>query len=312
MSVTLRDCFNNDSRGIGAQVDIRIPFESAAEVSVVESFEVIVSVKISIPWNSDRQIYFIYIPYNSEPTLVLHGVLQQYKTYMQMMGIVSFKYSDLYTSSVALGVEEIPPSDVLYVYTENLVLDKEALRNEQTENSIAAAITSMGITVHLREEEYRRQREKSLLLQAFISHDSRDKEAIAWPIASGLMRKLYKVWYDEFSLTIGDNLRESIERGIKDSNKCVLIITPNFLNNPGWTKKEFDSIFTRELLKQERVILPIWFNVSANDVYDYSPSLANTVALHWPDKTKIEKKEYDDAVQKIISAIVDQLGRSER
>jgi TIR domain len=56
------------------------------------------------------------------------------------------------------------------------------------------------------------------------------------------------VWYDEFALKIGDNLRDSIERGLKECRKCVLVLSPNFLTNGGWTKKEFDSIFTREIL----------------------------------------------------------------
>ena len=66
---------------------------------------------------------------------------------------------------------------------------------------------------------------------AFISHDSRDKESVAVPIAIDLQKHLCPVWYDEFSLTVGDNLRENIENGIKESKKCILILSKNFLNN---------------------------------------------------------------------------------
>jgi hypothetical protein len=37
------------------------------------------------------------------------------------------------------------------------------------------------------------------------------------------------VWYDEFSLKVGDSLRESIEKGIKECKKCILILTQNYL-----------------------------------------------------------------------------------
>ena len=89
------------------------------------------------------------------------------------------------------------------------------------------------------------------------------------------------VWYDEFSLKIGDSLRESIEKGLKECSKCILILTPNFLSNGGWAKREYDSIFTRELVERQNVILPVWHSISVDDVYKYSPVLADRLAVHW-------------------------------
>jgi hypothetical protein len=56
------------------------------------------------------------------------------------------------------------------------------------------------------------------------------------------------VWFDEFSLQVGDRLRESIERGLREARKCILVITPNFISNRGWTREEFSAIFSRELV----------------------------------------------------------------
>jgi hypothetical protein len=116
---------------------------------------------------------------------------------------------------------------------------------------------------------------------AFISHDSRDKSEIARPIAIGLAKVMCSVWFDEFSLNVGDRLRESIERGLRETRKCVLVLTPHFLSNKGWTKTEFNSVFTREIIEEQDVVLPVWHNVSAQDVYDYSPSLADRVGIPW-------------------------------
>jgi hypothetical protein len=90
-----------------------------------------------------------------------------------------------------------------------------------------------------------------------------------------------EVWYDEFSLKVGDSLRGSIEAGLKQCPKCIFVLTPNFLANSGWSKTEYDSIFTRELVEKQRVILPVWHNVTAKDVYEYSPVLADRVAVNW-------------------------------
>jgi hypothetical protein len=115
----------------------------------------------------------------------------------------------------------------------------------------------------------------------FISHDSRDKEVIARPLASSLQKLGCNVWFDEFSLHIGDSLRESIERGLLQCGKCLFIITPNFLAKGGWPKREYDSIFTREIVENSKLILPIWHGVEVRDVFEYSPILADRVALQW-------------------------------
>jgi hypothetical protein len=89
------------------------------------------------------------------------------------------------------------------------------------------------------------------------------------------------VWYDQFALKIGDSLRERIESGLKECPKCILVLTPNFLTNNGWTKREYDSIFTRELVETQRLILPVWDQITAADVYQYSPILADRLAAQW-------------------------------
>lgn len=116
---------------------------------------------------------------------------------------------------------------------------------------------------------------------AFISHDSRDQDAIARPLAIELVGLRCPVWFDEFSLNVGDRLRESIERGIQEARKCVLVLTPNFLSNTGWTRAEFDAVFTREMVERADVVLPVWSDVTAAQVYEYSPTLANRVAVQW-------------------------------
>lgn len=89
------------------------------------------------------------------------------------------------------------------------------------------------------------------------------------------------MWFDEYSLKVGDNLRESIGKGIKECRRCILVVTPNFLSNTGWTRTEFESVFTREILERSNVVLPVWHGVDVKEVYKYSPSLANKKAVIW-------------------------------
>lgn len=116
---------------------------------------------------------------------------------------------------------------------------------------------------------------------AFISHDTEDKDGIARPIATGLAKMGFSVWFDEFSLKPGDRLRESIEKGMKDCRKCILVLTPNFLANSGWTAAEFNMIFTREIIEEKSLVVPVWAGVDKKEVYEYSPGLVNVLGAIW-------------------------------
>jgi hypothetical protein len=61
----------------------------------------------------------------------------------------------------------------------------------------------------------------------------------------------------------------------------VLILSQNFFSNRGWTKKEFDSVFTREILEERQLVLPVWHGVQKQQVYEYSSSLLNVKGIEW-------------------------------
>jgi hypothetical protein len=134
--------------------------------------------------------------------------------------------------------------------------------------------------VQFRSEKHVLERSKHETPLAFISHDSEDKE-IAKKIAIGLQKMICPVWYDEFQLKVGDNLREKIEKGLKECKKCVLILSRNFFSNNGWTKKEYDSIFTREIVEERKLILPVWHEVTKKEIFEYSPNLLNVKGINW-------------------------------
>jgi TIR domain len=164
----------------------------------------------------------------------------------------------------------------VYLYSERPVKD------EHKERLMREAAT-VGHRIIFRSVEYMNERNRYEKPLAFISHDSRDKKGIAEPLAIQLQKMMCPVWFDQYSLQVGDSLRRSIEKGLQECPKCVVILTQNFLNNSGWTRVEYDSIFTRELVERRRVILPVRHNVTTADIYKYSPILADRVAAQWSD-----------------------------
>lgn len=153
----------------------------------------------------------------------------------------------------------------------------------QEHEKIRLSLKNKKFDPQFRGTQYRQMRDKLQTPLAFISHDFRDKSNIARPIALALQSRLIPVWYDEFSLPVGVKLRESIEAGIKQCKKCVVIVTKNFMTNKGWTKAEFDSVFMKEIIEKGNVLLPVWHKVTSMEVYEYSPWLANIKAVDWSE-----------------------------
>ncbi len=110
----------------------------------------------------------------------------------------------------------------------------------------------------------------------FVSHASEDKETVARPLAAALDGLGVTVWLDELQLTIGDSLRRSIDRGIRSSRFAAVVFSASFFTK-GWTQYELDGIVTRTVAGEQN-LLPIWHNVTKDDVLRYSPSLADKLA----------------------------------
>lgn len=122
----------------------------------------------------------------------------------------------------------------------------------------------------------------------FISHASEDKDAVVRGLANALDAEGLDVWYDEFELRVGSSLRRSIDQGLANSRFGVVVLSKAFFDR-GWPNYELDGLVTREVASGgEQLILPIWHNVTKDEVIRYSPSLADKLALRTADKTVIE------------------------
>ncbi|MEG3435553.1 toll/interleukin-1 receptor domain-containing protein [Pannus brasiliensis CCIBt3594] len=121
---------------------------------------------------------------------------------------------------------------------------------------------------------------------AFISHASEDKEAVAKPLAEILMAFGLNVWLDIFTLEVGDSLLESIDEGLANSKFGVVVLSRSFFSK-GWTKYELRSLLTREIGKS-KVVLPLWHDISRQEIERVSPPLADKVALDTSKKSLSE------------------------
>ena len=110
----------------------------------------------------------------------------------------------------------------------------------------------------------------------FVSYASEDRESVARPIRDILSALGVRVWFDETELHIGDSLRQCIDDGLVRSRYGVVILSKAFFDRH-WPKQELNGLMQRES-EGERIILPVWHEVTAEEVQTESPMLADKIA----------------------------------
>ena len=111
----------------------------------------------------------------------------------------------------------------------------------------------------------------------FISHASEDKEPFVEELVHALRDREIIVWYDSINIGWGDSLRTQIDNGLKKSSFGIVILSENYIQK-GWTQYELEGLFNIEMTKG-KTILPIWHNITKQQVMDFSATLAGRKAL---------------------------------
>jgi hypothetical protein len=65
-------------------------------------------------------------------------------------------------------------------------------------------------------------------------------------LAAALKKFGLKVWFDAFTLKVGDSLHDSIERGLACSRYAVVVLSPQFISKR-WPREELNGLFARQI-----------------------------------------------------------------
>lgn len=111
----------------------------------------------------------------------------------------------------------------------------------------------------------------------FISYASEDKDSFVRTLAVELERYSIRVWYDEFTMKLGDSLTKLIDAGLQSCRYGVIVLSKHFLEK-NWPDYEYRSLLSRQV-NGENVILPLLYGISVDDVRAYSLYLADIKSL---------------------------------
>lgn len=275
--MNVKETFNFDFKKFGTKLTQNLPI-----IDYDSKFVVDVEVCLHYDFESNTKFLALYMPTCPNPLNLIFYILREPKP-ENIIPISSQFYAGEISKDNTLKknwASEAVFSKRIFIYGEFELSEEELDKLENFSDKKNVSVKFRGI-------DYAQSREKTIMPLAFISHDSRDKKLIARPLTEELRKRGCPVWYDEFSLKVGDSLRESIEKGIKECRKCIIVLSKHFLANTGWTKYEFNSIITKEFIEGKNVILPVWDKVIPKDVYEYCPVLADRFGLNW-SKGRVE------------------------
>lgn len=89
--------------------------------------------------------------------------------------------------------------------------------------------------------------------QVFISHSSKDKKDVE-SIIPYLNGQDLPVWFDKYSISVGESITESVQRGIEESDMVIFGVTDNFLNS-NWCRFEMTAYVKRLIEEKFRMII---------------------------------------------------------
>jgi hypothetical protein len=111
----------------------------------------------------------------------------------------------------------------------------------------------------------------------FISHASEDKVDLVRPLAQKLRAMGFVPWFDESQVETGDELKNSLDKGILCS-RCGLVVVSRAFMSKKWTQYEVETLMKAS--REGRIkLLFVWHGVKEDDVKAWSAELAGRVAL---------------------------------
>lgn len=121
------------------------------------------------------------------------------------------------------------------------------------------------------------QEDFSREFDVFISYVQSDSMEYVEKLVPVLKDAGLTVWWDKEQMRMGASMRTAMDAGLVRSKVSLSIFSPAYLEKY-WTNYEIDGSLNKESLTGEQMLLPIWHNITADEIAAKSPALAGRLA----------------------------------
>ena len=111
----------------------------------------------------------------------------------------------------------------------------------------------------------------------FVSHANANKQSFVDSLYEQLNRLRIRIWYDSTEIDWGDGLKEKIQEGLSKCRFGIVILSPEFIDRK-WTNQELTELLTRQNESREKVVLPLLYNLTVDEMKAQYPVLENIKA----------------------------------
>ena len=144
------------------------------------------------------------------------------------------------------------------------------------------------------------------LFPVFLSHSWANKE-FARQLYEALIRRGVQIWFDEKKMAPGDEIFESISKGISHCDKMILICSKESLTS-WWVDREIDRVLKKErdLFKERKEKIPLLIPITIDDyVFDWSGAKSEEVRRYKIGDFRDWQNEvhFDNTLNELIQAL---------
>lgn len=121
----------------------------------------------------------------------------------------------------------------------------------------------------------------------FVSHANKDKLDYVDNLVDSIKRLGINIFYDKDEFVWGDNWKEKILVGTKQSEFAIIVISNNFFDRE-WTEKELNEFLHLQNESEQKIILPLLYGITYEDVSKRYPELEYIQGIE-ADKYDVEE-----------------------
>lgn len=111
----------------------------------------------------------------------------------------------------------------------------------------------------------------------FVSHANDNKQSFVDSLFDGLSRLRINIWYDSSEIDWGDDLKDKIMEGLEKCRFGIVVLSPEFIGRQ-WTEAELLELLNRQNERREKVVLPLLYNLTVEQMVAKYPALASIKA----------------------------------
>jgi hypothetical protein len=264
---TVRDYFDTDfKRDVVAGNEFTVEWTPTGA-------SIAIPARIHLDFDSNALFICFYVP--QVPDLAV--LMQQ-----SLVGLVERLLAKRLGPDVSLNKEgEAPARSVdlkfagrVFVYAEGDLTDAQL-------TEVSGLLRARDLYLRFRGPRYAQARSAQERPLAFISYDSSDRDTIAQPLAKELTHLRCPTWFDGYQMRAGDDIERSIVNGLRECERCIVILSERYVMNQRWARREFDEIIARENHERRSLIIPIRHGVTTEHIASFSHTLAHRRAIDW-------------------------------